>query len=115
VDYEQDEADGTLAYISHYKSSSELGQRLVEVVQKAIAGTRGTPGAAHHLMTIAGVAAYFTSAPTARSEIALPVTSRVQRELRPLITPTLTVMRVWRMAKRIRARPVLAAEASGTA
>lgn len=114
VDYEQDQANGTIAYIEHYEDTSVLGQRLVEVVQKAAAGAQGTPGGAHHLMTIAGVAAYFTSAPTATSAIALPVTSRVQRELRPLITPTLAVMRAWRTAKRIRARPDIAARTSGT-
>jgi tetraprenyl-beta-curcumene synthase len=114
VDYEQDQANGTIAYIEHYEDTSELGQRLVEIVQQAAAGARGTPGGAHHLMTIAGVAAYFTSAPTATSATALPVTSRVQRELRPLITPTLAVMRVWRTAKRVRARPGIAG-ASGTA
>lgn len=115
IDLEQDEANGTIAYIEHYESTSELGQRLVEIVQKAAAGARGTSGSAHHLMIIAGVAAYFTSAPTARSELALPVTSRVQRELRPLITPTLAVMRVWRTVKLIRTRPGISAGADWTA
>jgi len=55
-------------------------------------------------MTLTGVAAYYTSAPSATSELARPVTSRIQRELRPLITPTLAVMRTWRVAKRVRAR-----------
>jgi tetraprenyl-beta-curcumene synthase len=115
VDFEEDEANGTIAYIEHYESSSELGRRLADVIRRASAGTREAPGGAHHLMTIAGVAAYFTSAPTATSVLARPVTSRVQRELRPLITPTLAIMRVWRGVKRIRARPRIAAEASGTA
>jgi hypothetical protein len=55
-------------------------------------------------MTMAGVAAYYTSAPSATGELAWPVTSRIQTELRPLITPTLAVMRTWRLAKRVRAR-----------
>jgi hypothetical protein len=115
VDFEEDEANGTIAYIAHYESASELGRRLANVIHRAAAEARGAPSGAHHLMTIAGIAAYFTSAPTAMSELALPVTSRVQRELRPLITPTLAVMRVWRAVKRIRARPRVAVGVSGTA
>jgi tetraprenyl-beta-curcumene synthase len=115
IDFEEDEANGTVAYIEHYESASELGRRLADVIQTAAAGARDAPGGAHHLMTIAGIAAYFTTAPTAASALARPVTSRVQHELRPLITPTLAVLRVWRAVKRIRARPRIAPGASGTA
>jgi tetraprenyl-beta-curcumene synthase len=104
VDYEQDAADGTLAYINHYDDRSLLGQRLVHVARQAATRARDAPASAHHVMTMAGVAAYYTSAPSATSELASPVTSRIQRELRPLITPTLAVMRAWRLAKRVRAR-----------
>jgi tetraprenyl-beta-curcumene synthase len=103
VDYEQDAASGTLAYINNYDDRSLLGQRLVRVAQQAATRARDAPASAHHLMTMAGVAAYYTSAPSATSELALPVTSRIQSELRPLITPTLAVMRAWRLAKRLRA------------
>jgi tetraprenyl-beta-curcumene synthase len=104
VDYEQDAANGTLAYINHYDDRSLLGQRLVDVAQRAATRARDAPASAHHLMTMAGVAAYYTSAPSSTSELALPVTSRVQRALQPLITPTLAVMRTWRLAKRLRSR-----------
>jgi len=104
VDYEQDAAAGTLAYINHYPERSLLGQRLVHVARQAAMRARDAPASAHHLMTMAGVAAYYTSAPSATSELASPVTSRIQSELRPLITPTLAVMRAWRAAKRLRAR-----------
>ena len=104
VDYEQDAANGTLAYINHYDERSLLGARLVEVARGAATRARDAPASAHHLMTMAGVAAYYTSAPSATSELAWPVTSRIQNELRPLITPTLAVMRTWRLAKRVRAR-----------
>jgi hypothetical protein len=51
-------------------------------------------------MTLAGVIAYYTSAPGAGSEIARPVTEQLQAQLRPLITPTLAVLRSWRLGKR---------------
>jgi tetraprenyl-beta-curcumene synthase len=104
IDYEQDAANGTLAYINHYDDRSLLGQRLVHIARQAATRARDAPASAHHLMTMAGVAAYYTSAPSATSDLASPVTSRIQRELRPLITPTLAVMRAWRLAKRLRAR-----------
>jgi tetraprenyl-beta-curcumene synthase len=103
IDYEQDAADGTVAFINHYDDRAQLGVRLAMVVREAARRAQDAPASAHHLMTLAGVAAYYTSAPSARSELALPVTSRVQRELRPLITPTLALMRGWRLAKGLRA------------
>jgi len=114
VDYEQDAANGTRAYIDHYDERSILGERLVDVARQATTRARDAPASAHHLMTMAGVAAYYTSAPSATSELALPVTSQIQAELRPLITPTLAVMRAWRFAKRVRAssRGTLTANAS---
>jgi hypothetical protein len=53
-------------------------------------------------MTLAGVVAYYTSAPAARSEIARPIAEQLQAQLGPLIIPTLAVMRTWRLAKRVR-------------
>jgi tetraprenyl-beta-curcumene synthase len=104
VDYEQDAANGTLAYINHYDDRALLGQRLVTVTRQAAARARDAPASAHHLMTMTGVAAYYTSAPSASSELASPVISRIEGELRPLIAPTLAIMRTWRLAKRLRAR-----------
>jgi tetraprenyl-beta-curcumene synthase len=104
VDYEQDMANGTLAYIDHYDNSAMLGERLVAVAHHAATRARDAPARAHHLMTMTGIAAYYTSAPSARSELAWPVTSRLQRELRPLMTATRAVMRAWRLAKLVRRR-----------
>jgi len=104
VDYERDAANGTLAYIDHYDDRSALGECLVRVAQQAAARARDAPFSAHHVMTMAGVAAYYTSAPSAIGELASPVTGQIQRELRPLTTATLALMRIWRLAKRLRAR-----------
>jgi tetraprenyl-beta-curcumene synthase len=104
VDYDEDAANGTLAFINHYDDRSLLGERLVEVARQAVTRARDAPASAHHLMTMAGVVAYYTSAPSATSKLASPVTGRIQAELRPLITPTLAVMRAWRLAKRLHAR-----------
>jgi tetraprenyl-beta-curcumene synthase len=104
MDYAEDTENGTLAYIRHYGDDrSMIGERMVHVAQAAARRAHDAPRSVHHLMTLAGVAAYYTSTPSATSELAWPVTSRIQSELRPLITPTLAVMRTWRLAKRLRA------------
>jgi tetraprenyl-beta-curcumene synthase len=115
VDYEHDTANGTLAFIGHYEDTTMLGERLADVTHHAAMCARDAPASAHHLMTLAGIAAYYTSAPSATGELAWPVTSRVQQELRPLITPTLAIMRAWRLAKRVRASVPRTVTASGHA
>jgi tetraprenyl-beta-curcumene synthase len=104
VDYEHDLRAGELAYVRLYPDPELLARRLVEVVRHAVRGARGLPGGAHHVMTLAGVVAYYASAPGAAREPARAVAAQLQRELGPLSTPTLAVMRTWRLAKRLRRR-----------
>jgi tetraprenyl-beta-curcumene synthase len=104
IDYEQDvRSMGQPGYIRYYEDRDSLAQGLRSVIHRAMARSRDTPNGAHHLMTLVGVVAYYSSAPTASSEFARPVTEQIRRELRPIITPTLAVMRAWRIAKRARA------------
>jgi tetraprenyl-beta-curcumene synthase len=100
VDYEQDAANGTLAYINHYNDTSILAERLVAVAQHATTRARDAPASAHHVMTMTGIAAYYTSTPSATTHLASTVTTQIHTELQPLITPTLAIMRTWRLAKR---------------
>jgi tetraprenyl-beta-curcumene synthase len=104
IDYQHDLSTGKSSYIQHYESRDLLARGLAGTARHAAAQARALPNAAHHLMTLVGVVAYYTSAPTATSRFAQPVTAHIQRELRPLITPTLAVMRTWRLAKRLRRR-----------
>jgi len=105
VDYEQDVIAGDEPwYIQHYEDWSVLAQAIVETAEHAATRARALPNAAHHVMLIVAVVAYYTSAPAAQSEFAQPVTAHVHQELRPLITPTLAVLRLWRDAKRLHQR-----------
>jgi tetraprenyl-beta-curcumene synthase len=101
IDYERDLDTGTVAYIGHYESPALLAERLVDVVRTATRQALSAPRSAHHVMTLAGVVAFYGSSPSATHENALPVMSQLQRQLRPLITPTLMVLRTWRWAKRV--------------
>jgi tetraprenyl-beta-curcumene synthase len=102
VDREQDLATGELGYIQGYGSAELMAQGLATLARAAARGAAALPNGAHHIMTLVGVAAYYGSAPTAASPFARPIMRRVHRELRPLIVPTLAVMRAWRLAKRAR-------------
>jgi tetraprenyl-beta-curcumene synthase len=102
IDYEWDNAAGEAWYVGHYESVEALAERAAEVTREARRQAEALPNAAHHAMTLAGVAAYYTSAPAAAHGIAAPVSQRVHDELGALIAPTLAVMRAWRAAKLLR-------------
>jgi tetraprenyl-beta-curcumene synthase len=102
VDYDRDTQAGQAGYIRYYEQHEVLARDLANAARRAVAHAAPLPSGGHHIMTLVGVAAYYASAPTARGEFARPVTRSVCLELRPLITPTLTVMRAWRLAKRAR-------------
>jgi tetraprenyl-beta-curcumene synthase len=103
IDYERDvKSTGKPGYARYYEDPDQLLRGLTNATRHAMSYARTTPNAAHHIMTLVGVVAFYTSAPTATSPFAATVTAHIQRELRPLITPTLAVMRTWRLAKRLR-------------
>jgi tetraprenyl-beta-curcumene synthase len=106
IDHERDVQSGQSGYIQYYGEDHELVCRnLTNAARDVTDHARVLPHAAHHVMTLAGVAAYYTSAPQARGEdFARPIAAHIQAELRPLITPTLALMRAWRTAKHLRRR-----------
>jgi tetraprenyl-beta-curcumene synthase len=105
VDYEQDMRNmGQPGYIRYYEDHHALAQGLRSVIHRTANIARDIPNGTYHLMMLVGVVAYYLSAPTASNEYARDVTEQIRQELKPLITPPLTVMRAWRIAKRARVR-----------
>ncbi|MGH2853333.1 MAG: DUF2600 family protein [Solirubrobacteraceae bacterium] len=104
IDYTRDQDTGEPGYLRYYEDPDFLAHRLASVTHDAAKAAHDLPNGPHHIMTLAGVVAYYTSAPAAASEPTRPVALRIQRELTPLIMPTLAVMRAWRLAKRLRLR-----------
>ena len=102
IDRDADIATGQLLYASFYESPEAMASALLSAAGEATRQARPLPRAAHHAMTLVGVVAYYASAPAAKSAFAEPVMARLRRELRPLITPTLALLRAWRLAKRYR-------------
>jgi hypothetical protein len=88
-----------------YGDPQALGATLPSVAEQALAQVRLLPDNARHLMTLSGVVAYYSSAPEARRGAARRGVLALHRELRPIILPTLAVMRGWRLAKKARTGP----------
>jgi hypothetical protein len=102
VDLQEDIAAGQLSYMELYDGPEAMASGLAQVARDAVARARRIPNGAHHIVTLVGVVAYYASAPAANTESARPLIAPVRRELAPLITPTLALMRGWRAAKRVR-------------
>jgi tetraprenyl-beta-curcumene synthase len=104
VDRELDARSGRVGYVALYDSSDELAVRLSEVAATAIDRARKAPNTAHHVMTLVGIVAYYGSAPTATDPAVCSATAPLRLQLRGLIGPTLALMRIWRLVKRIAQR-----------
>jgi tetraprenyl-beta-curcumene synthase len=102
TDYQHDTAVGTTWYLDLWQDQQLFGAQLAQVAKQAIQRARALPNGPHHVMTLAGVVAYYTSSPIIDSGHTQPLAARVHRELKPLLTPTLAVMQSWRLAKRLR-------------
>jgi tetraprenyl-beta-curcumene synthase len=104
IDYERDLSTGIPWYLEQYDDHDLLVSELAHVARNAVRRASALPCGAHHVMTLVGVVAYYTSAPSAAADTAQSLVSLIHRELRPLIAPTFAVMRAWRIAKRLRRR-----------
>jgi tetraprenyl-beta-curcumene synthase len=103
VDRELDVANGVGEGFSRYcPDRDQLAGMLSRAARETVAHALETQEPAHHAMTLAGVSAFYTSAPGARGRGAREVATRLHRELRPLIYATLVVTRAARWAKRER-------------
>jgi len=105
VDYERDLSEGRLeiGYMQIYEDQAMFADDLASVARRAVRRARVAPHGVHHVMTIVGITAYYTSESGASGSFAAPIAERIQQELRPVITPTLAVMRAWRAARGLRA------------
>lgn len=104
VDQVHDASADQPGYLHYYDGDEELLiRRLLDVVGRVVDQARFVANGPHHVMTLTGIVAYYTSAATVRGE-EHQVTARLCDQLRPLITPTLTLMRIWRAAKRLAQR-----------
>jgi hypothetical protein len=100
VDRHHDLATGELNYVDIYGTAESMTARLALVARDAAVKARSLPHGAHHLLTLAGIVAYYTSALTPNGAYPPSITKPIRDELRPLMTPTLALMRAWRLTER---------------
>jgi hypothetical protein len=91
-------------YLDLFADRAELPETLARTARRALTLARGLPGGARHAMLLTAAVAYYGSAPGAGDEGARVAIARVQRELEPLIVPTLALMRAWRGAQKLSSR-----------
>ena len=104
VDYEGDIRDGKPVFIECYTTPGLLARALGALAEEAATRAPHLLRRAHHAMVLVGVVAYFTSAPGAGGDLARPIAADLHAQLRPLIGPTLAIMRAWRLLRRVRQR-----------
>jgi tetraprenyl-beta-curcumene synthase len=99
VDQRSDRARGERGFIRLFADERELRQRLRALIAEAFARAREAPRADHHVMTLAGSAAFYTTHRGARDPFARRLSAVVRSDLSPTIWPAVAVMRTWRITK----------------
>jgi tetraprenyl-beta-curcumene synthase len=103
VDQRSDTARGEHRFIRLFADEHELDERLRILIAEALARAREAPRADHHIMTLAGSVAFYTTHQGARDPRVRGLSATVRSALSPTIWPAVAVMRAWRVAKRISA------------
>lgn len=96
VDDEHDATTNSHRYIAYYPTPHAAGCRIIEIAQRARDTTRRLPDAAHHAITVAGIAAFYLSSVNARHGIARQIAPTIIDALKPTILPALAALTLWR-------------------
>ena len=102
VDEAEDTAAGEPGFIRLFDGREQVRASAVATLGEALRRIACAPCAAHHQMTLAGVAAYYTTHPGAGEPQWRELRRDTRRTLAPGIWPTLAVMVAWRAAKAAR-------------
>jgi tetraprenyl-beta-curcumene synthase len=114
IDRAEDDLTAAHSYVGHYDSIVRAKVRIPAVTRGALEAVASLPRAAHHTLTVAGIAAYYLSAPEAAEARAL--VAPAIREACSLVTPLLLMFRLLRRSRKSRfPSPRRAALPSGAA
>jgi tetraprenyl-beta-curcumene synthase len=105
LDQDPDLATGELNYLRLYESPAAMSIRLALIARDAKRRAQTLPQGSHHVVTLLGIAAYYCSAIDKLGADTRGLTKPLRGELGPRFTLTLAIMRAWRLAKDIHARP----------
>lgn len=101
VDREADRAAGEHNYLDYYESPGDAGERLAEIARRAEAQIEPLPHAARHRAILAGVGAFYLSAPEARDD---GYAEPVRRLLLSAMGPAARTLGAFVQVRRLRAR-----------
>ncbi len=102
VDRDEDRAAGEHNYLRYYASSQEAAERLGLLAGRAAQLLARLPSPERHRAILAGVAAFYLSAPAAEAPYALPVRARLLETLGPAARLLTAFMRLRRLGERKR-------------
>lgn len=104
VDRRRDLETESHSFVAYYRDERAMEAGVDKVIARAAAEAGAIRHGGHHRMTAAGVAAYYLSAPTAAEPPGPAIRRRAVEELGPVMVGTLSVFRLWRLAKALAAR-----------
>ena len=96
IDREADLAAGEHNYLSYAANEEEAAERIALLASRAKAAIAELPRAGRHRAILAGVAAFYLSAPAAGSGNARPIAERLLEALEPTVGPIMVAMHVGR-------------------
>jgi tetraprenyl-beta-curcumene synthase len=96
--------EGEDGYIGFYPDRQALTAALAGLADAALAQARGLRDSGHHVAMLAGIVAYYGTAPGARSGFARGAVAELRGRFGVLILPMVILMRGWRAARRARGR-----------
>lgn len=102
VDRDRDAASGDHNYIDYYSSGEQAGERLAAIAVRAETAIDPVPHGGRHAAILAGVLAFYLSAPTARAPFAGPARELLLAAAGPTVRPLAAMMGLRRARKRPR-------------
>lgn len=102
LDQEDDRAAGIRSWPSRYRDEQEMAGALAGAAAAARTAARQTSDSGHHLLTMAGVIAYYASARPPGLRRHDPIAGALRGELGTTLAAPMLVMRLWRSAKAMR-------------
>jgi tetraprenyl-beta-curcumene synthase len=96
IDHEHDADIANHSFVAHYESSAYAASRFAAIADEADRRISGLRSHCRHRIILAGLVAFYLSAPEAAGRFAGPVTRQTIDAIGPITTPMLAVMRLRR-------------------
>lgn len=96
IDDDADASCGNHRYIAYYSDSETAICRIGIIARRAIDAASELPHPAHHVMTVAGIVAFYLSASTVPTDMRRTVFKQVHSTLGPVAVSILASFRLWR-------------------